>query len=339
MAPVVTPAPAGNHRPRVAAIIGSFHAAALLPAPALWIVPAASSSATGEIVSSLIPYGFELLDERSGYPAGIRDPQWQQRLWKTQRDRGDIDALVSQCLVEITRGIRQRGLPASVPDARAAAEVATSLARLRGLAAPGRRELVEAVQTALTHGELLGRGRVVARAMEHVLVGRHRGHLAPDTPRSGLAPHVLALLDELRLPRGAMQEPEDLRLDPLRSPLDRRRHVALCRLRACGVPYGTQQESIGVGGVESLTVGWRVMFTPSTEAMVELAGLRGVTLRQASTGALRAEHARRVAEDRLTALALVALAEAAAEAGSGSSRASGWSSWPGHGSPSRRSPS
>ena len=331
-----TAKPRGKDRPRIAAIVGSFHAAALLPRPTLWKRPEDLPDETVELVSSLIPYGFELLDERSGYPAGIRDPAWQQRLWQTQRDKGDVSGLVAACLVEITRGIRHRGLPASVPDARAAAEVANSLAVLRGLATPGRRELVEAVQTALTHGELLGRGRIVARAMELVLVGRHRGHLASATPRSGLAPHVFALMDELRLPRGqgggdpdgsaggagrspvgSMPEPEDMRLDPLRSPLDRRRHVALCRMRACGIPYGTEQESMAVGGVESLTRGWRVMFTPSTEAVIELAGLRGVTLRQAATGALRAEHARLVAEDKLGAITLVGLTEAAAEAGAG----------------------
>ena len=50
---------------------------------------------------------------------------------------------------------------------------------LRGLPAPGRGEVVEALQTALTHGEVLGRGRVVAAAMETVLVGDVRGSLAP----------------------------------------------------------------------------------------------------------------------------------------------------------------
>lgn len=315
--------------PRVAAIVGSFHAAALLPKPALWRRPAPVESKRVELVSSLIPYGFELLDDRSGYPAGIRDPLWQQRLFETQRDKGDVQGLVAACLVEITRGIRQRGLPASVPDARAAQEVAISLAMLRGLATPGRRELVEAVQTALTHGELLGRGRIVAKSMQHVMVGRARGHLAPATPRSGLAPHVIALLDELRLPRGvktsgrggeamsSMAEPEDLRLDPLRSKLDRRRHVALARMSACGIPYGTQQEGVAIGGVESLTSTWRVMFTPSTEAVIELAGLRGVTLEQAATGALRAAHTRAASDDKLTAVALVELTGAAAEAGAG----------------------
>lgn len=305
---------------RVAAIIGSFHAAALLPEPTLWKDPGEPEDGddeTIEIVSSLIPYGFELLDARSGYPAGIRDPMWQQRLWKTQKDGGDVTGLVASCLVEITREVRQRGLPASVPDARAAAEIAISLASLRGLAAPGRRELVEAVQTALTHGELMGRGRVVARAMQNVMVGHHRGHLANGTPRSGLAPHVFALLDELRLPHKGMLEPVDLRLDPLRSPIDRRRHVALARMRACGIPYGTEEESPGIGGVESLHSAWKLHFTPSSEAVIELAGLRGITLKQAAAGTLRAEHARLVKDDKLTAIALVGLAESAADAGIG----------------------
>ncbi|MGE0403553.1 MAG: DUF5682 family protein, partial [Kofleriaceae bacterium] len=322
---------------RIACVVGSFHAAALLPKPTLWSPPGETDMRVREgMVSSLIPYAFELLDSRSGYPAGIRDPMWQQRLWATQKTpdaRGiapdakrasarsrvdeDVAALVAACLVEITREVRHRGLPASVPDARAAAEVAMSLAQLRGLPAPGRRELVEAVQTALSHGELLGRGRIVAKAMQAVLVGHQRGRLAPDTPRSGLGPHVAALMTELKLPMGAMPEPIDIRLDPLRSPLDRRRHVALARMRACGIPYGAEQESIAAGGLESLTTSWRIKLTPATEAMIELAGLRGVTLKQASAGALRAERARLDVDDKLTAVSLVTLAEAAAEAGAG----------------------
>ncbi len=307
---------------RIACVVGSFHAAALLPKPTLWSAPPPTEAHVREgMVSSLIPYAFELLDSRSGYPAGIRDPMWQQRLWATQKSpdaagiAADVAALVSACLVEITREVRSRGLPASVPDARAAAEVAISLAHLRGLPAPGRRELVEAVQTALSHGELLGRGRIVAKAMQAVLVGHHRGQLAHETPRSGLGPHVAALMAELRLPMGAMPEPVDVRLDPLRSPLDRRRHVALARLRACGIPYGTELESVAAGGLESLTTTWRVKLTPATEAMIELAGLRGITLKQASAGSLRAERTRLDTSDKLTAVSLVALAETAAEAG------------------------
>jgi hypothetical protein len=324
---------------RVAAIVGSFHAAALVDGDDSLRGAANDPGASVDMVSSLIPYTFELLDARSGYAAGIRDPMWQQRLWQelAARDGGDVTGLVARCLVEITRAIRARGLPASVPDARAAAELAMSLATLRRLAAPGRRELIEAVQSALAQGELLGRGRVVARALGEVLVGGRRGHLAPGTPRSGLGPHVAALLVELRLPHEPMTEPEDVRLDPLRSrsersgsagprggaegrrgaSIDRRRHVAMCRLRACGVPYAQQLDSVGVGGVDALTASWRIRMTPATEAMIELAGLRGVTLHQAAAGALRAEHAHLDGDDKITPAALIALTEAAAEAGCG----------------------
>jgi hypothetical protein len=315
---------------RVAAVIGAFHAAALVPDPTLWHAPvpaeirgeaageASAEPADGaDVVSSLIPYGFELLDSRSGYPAGIRDPMWQQRLWEVLGAAGDVRELVARCLVEITRAIRARGLPAGVADSRAAAEIASSLAVLRRIAAPGRRELVEAVQSALVQGELLGRGRVVARAMDAVMVGARRGVLAQATPRSGLGPHVAALLAELRLPHAQMVDADDMRLDPLRSPLDRRRHVAMCRLRACGVPYALELESSAAGGVEALTTTWRIRMTPATEAMIELAGLRGVTLRAAAAGSLRLGRARLDAEDRATSRAILALAADAADAGVG----------------------
>ena len=42
----------------------------MLPAPALWEEPPPLDDEPRELVSSLIPYAFELLDARSGYPAG-----------------------------------------------------------------------------------------------------------------------------------------------------------------------------------------------------------------------------------------------------------------------------
>lgn len=297
---------------RTAAVVGAFHGGALLPEPIPVPVPAHDGAAPREVVTSLVPYGFELLDSRSGYPAGIRDPLWQQRAFECLRDGGDHDALVAGCVASIARSIRARGHVAGVPDAREAARLARDVATLRGLPAPGRRELLEAIESAFAQGERLGRGRVIARALDEVLVGRARGRLAPGTPRSGLVPHVVEQVRALDLPGppGAA-EPKQLDLDPLRSELDRRRHVTLQRLSTAGVAYGETPPRASSG--ELLSVRWSVQWSPSTEATLEVAGLLGVTLEQAARGALvRSEQSARK-DDQLSFGVRLRLAAAAAE--------------------------
>jgi hypothetical protein len=261
---------------RVAAVVGSFHAAALLDPPELWQeVPVAETPPA--VRTSLVPYSFELLDSRSGYPAGIRDPRWQQEVFAAGLDPPGLQDNVSRLAVELCRALREQKQAAGSPDAQECVRLSLELARMRGLPAPGRREFLEAVQTSMAQGELLGRGRALAKALQTVLVARRRGRLAPDTPSSGLLPHTEEVLNRLRLPR----EPEQIRLDPLRSALDRSRHVTLRRLERCGVPYASSRES-----VDTLTQVWSLEWTPASVAGIEIAGFRGVTLAQAARGAL-----------------------------------------------------
>ena len=153
--------------------------------------------------------------------------------------------------------MRDAGHPAGPAEAREVVRLALDLARLRGLPAPGRGELVEAVQTVLAHGELLGRGRVVAAAMEQVLVGDRHGRLAPGTPRSRARPRgARAARPSCGCPARTRPAQRDLRLDPLRSDLDRRREIALRRLAVCRVPYGERVRGRGVGGADALTTRW-----------------------------------------------------------------------------------
>jgi hypothetical protein len=296
---------------RPAAVIGAYHAAAFLeermslPPRGGGRPSTARRGGQVEVVCSIIPYSFELLDSRSGYPAGIRDPEWQQAVFEAGADPARIETALISAVVRVCRRARDLGHPAGVPDEREAVRVAVDLARLRGLPAPGRRELVEALQSCLAQGEPLGRGRAIASAMGQVLVGGRGGSLARGTPRSGLGPHVEELVARLRLPGAGADRSVELRLDPLRSDLDRRRHVALERLVACGVPYGSR---VGPPGVEQITERWEVRWSAATTAMLELAALYGVTLDQAAEGALR----RRIAGAPGAALLLEALAAAAA---------------------------
>lgn len=294
---VIAAAAAGGRR--VAAVVGAFHGPALtaLEETAAEVAEdAPEAPAEGGPVTSLVPYTFDLLDARSGYPAGIRDPKWQQAVLTAQGDPEQVEAAAARAITDICRELRKAGHPAGTGEAAETLRLAGDLARLRGLPAPGRGELLEAVTAVLGQGEPLGRGRALAKALEAVLVGADRGRLAPGTPRSGLGPSVEAELAALRLPDPEDPDSRELRLDPLRSPLDGRREVLLQRLAVCGIGYGKQIEVSGTGDGSALSTRWRIAWTPSAAARLDLAGVRGVTAELAAAGTLR-ETARRQSAD------------------------------------------
>ena len=307
--------------PRLAAVVGAFHTAALLDEPELAegasADPDPAVAAPAEpAMTALVPYAFSLLDSRSGYPAGIRDPAWQQAVWEAGGVPEAVERAAATLAVRVCVELRDDRQVAGVPDACEAFRLAGDVARLRGLPAPGRRELLEGIQTALGQGEPLGRGRALAHAMEAVLVGNRRGALPPGAPRSGLLVEVEQLLAELRLPGPkSPPEPVELRLDPERSPLDRRRHLTLRRLCTAGVRYGEEREVAGLGEAQALGRRWSVRWQPATAATLELAALAGSTLRQAAEGSLRRRQAALAAAEELTPRAALALVEETAECG------------------------
>lgn len=299
---------------RVTAVIGAFHAPALVGAVPedVSVGDAAGSAPAADPVVSLVPYAFELLDSRSGYPAGIRDPQWQQAVVAAGGDPDRIDAAAASAITQICRELRAAGHPAGSGEAAETLRVAGDLARIRALPAPGRGELIEAVSTVLGQGESLGRGRALARALEVVLVGRTRGRIAPGTPRSGLGPSVEAELAALRLPHPGEPGERDLRLDPLRSDLDGRREVLLHRLAVLGAGYGEPIDVAGTGDRTALTSRWKVSWTPGVPVRLDLAGIRGVTAAAAAAGTLRERFRREDADGGPTCAQVLAGLDAAA---------------------------
>ena len=279
-----------------AVVAGAYHAPALLPEPLLWSPVeetederAGDEAAAGSPTTALIPYSFEQLDERSGYPAGIRDPEWHQNTWAA-RSPAEVERTVADLTVRVCRELRAAGHPVNAADGKEVLRFAVDLSRLRRLPAPGRGELIEALQTCLTQGELMGIGRAVAQAMEKVLVGSKAGRLPPGTPRSGLGPHIERLLEQLQLPGPAtLGQSKRLRLDPLRSRLDRARVVTFERLQTCGIPYATPIRSEDDSVRENLTEVWEVEWQHATAALLELKAAGGATLVQATVGALSSE--------------------------------------------------
>ncbi|WP_431994366.1 vWA domain-containing protein [Streptomyces griseoflavus] len=301
---------------RAAVVVGAFHAPALVRPEAGGDTAPDPRERRSAWTTSLIPYTYALLDERSGYPAGIRDPEWQDMVLRAAGDPAALEEALTRAAVRVCAELRGLGHPSGPADAREISRLACDLARLRGLPAAGRGELVEAVQTVLAQGEPYGRGRAVARAMERVLVGTRRGRPAPQAPRSGLVPAVEAEASRLGLPGPGTDGPaRDLRLDPLRSGLDRRRELLLRRLTVCGVPYGEAKEVVGAGGAEALTSRWEVRWTPATAAMLTAAGTRGVTPAQAAEGVLRERRRQELDEGGPTAAQALEGLRRAAECG------------------------
>ncbi|MCD0451533.1 DUF5682 family protein [Actinocorallia sp. API 0066] len=296
---------------RTAVVVGAFHAPALvdLDGEGLYDPREAASDVP---VTSLVPYAFDLLDARSGYPAGIRDPRWQQAVLEAGGEPAPLREAAARAITDVCRALRAAGHTAGTGEAAEALRVACDLAALRGLPAPGRGELVEAVTTVLGQGETLGRGRAVAKALETVMVGNARGRTAPGTPRSGLGPSVEAELAALRLPGPHDPGSREIRLEPLRSDLDRRREILLQRLTVCGVGYGKPLEVAGTGDAAALGAKWRLTWNPSVPARLDLAGVRGVTAAQAAAGTLAEEHRRASAEGGATCAAILTGLEAAA---------------------------
>ncbi|MFH8727768.1 vWA domain-containing protein [Streptomyces termitum] len=310
---VVGRASAGGRR--VAAVVGAFHAPALAQtgAPA-GDGPGADADGGGPDapVTSFVPYSFDLLDSRSGYPAGIRDPRWQQAVFEAGGDPVRLREAASAALTGVCRELRRAGHTAGTGEAAETLRLACDLAALRGLPAPGRGELLEAVTTVLGQGEPLGRGRALARSLEAVFVGTARGRTAPRAPRSGLGPCVEEELTRLRLPRPEEPEAREVRLDPLRSPLDGRREVLLQRLLVVGASYGEPVAVAATGDGTALGTRWRLAWTPSVPARLDLAGVRGVTAAQAAAGTLAETARREAAEGGPTAAQVLAGLTAAA---------------------------
>ncbi|BBC29825.1 uncharacterized protein SGFS_011190 [Streptomyces graminofaciens] len=310
---------------RVAAVVGAFHAPALTdvgtgaeetvadgPLPAPRTAAGSASGARGAglvgerppVVTSLVPYAFDLLDSRSGYPAGIRDPRWQQAVFMAGGDPELLHGAAARAITDVCRELRAAGHTAGTGEAAETLRMACDLASLRGLAAPGRGEVLEALTAVLGQGEPLGRGRALARALEVVLVGTDRGRIAPGTPRSGLGPSVESELAALRLPGPDDPASRELRLDPFRSALDGRREILLQRLAVCGAGYGESVEVAGTGDGTALTTKWRLSWTPAVPVRLDLAGIRGVTAALAAEGTLR-ETFRRESADGGPTCALV----------------------------------
>ena len=176
--------------------------------------------------------------------------------------------------VGICAAMREAGHPAGPGEARETVRLAARPGPAARPAAPGRGELVEALRACWPSGRCpAGAWSAVARAMEQVLVGdAPRARWPPAPPGSGLGPAVRELLARRLATARARRSAQELRLDPLRSDLDRRRRVTLQRLVVCGVAYAEPADGSSGPASTRSPGAWRVEWTPATAATSSLPG-------------------------------------------------------------------
>ncbi|WP_297004561.1 DUF5682 family protein [uncultured Corynebacterium sp.] len=263
----------------VLAVVGSFHAAALVAEDNVEADPAPEIR---PVVSSLVPYSFTQLDSRSGYPSGIRDPRWRQLVLPVNSP-GQVHALVTDVVTDVARALRSAGHPAGPAEAAETVRVATGLAALRDLPAPGRGEVLEALTTVLAQGSVAGHGRAVAAALQQVMVGDRLGELPPDCPEPALLAAVREEAAALGMPTRERSAAKDVRVTPFGGRTGLARHVLLERFDALDVPFLVESTAGSTRGLENrsytATVSWRT----HTTAALGLLSSSGVTLGQATS--------------------------------------------------------
>lgn len=273
----------------VLVVVGAFHAAAL--AESSEDSDTAPSPTMTDVVSSLVPYSFGQLDSRSGYPSGIRDPEWRQRMLQVS-SANQVRPMVTALVTDVIRALRAQGHPAGPAEAAETVRLATGLADLRDLPAPGRTEVLEALTTVFAQGSVAGRGRTVASALHRVMVGQKIGALPSQAPEPVLLSHTRALAKELGMPTKERDRAREVRVDAFGSRTGLRRHLLLESLEVLGVPFRVWEADGGTGAAGSRTVLTRglerrsytatLAWRTKTTASLSLLGSRGTTVRQAT---------------------------------------------------------
>jgi hypothetical protein len=163
----------------IAVITGGFHTPALLEALAK--PPRSPAVKAPPQKAYLIRYAFRQMDQTSGYGAGLPHPGWYDRLWQALSEGADPAGLALSVYGAFSDHLRRTapGLALATPALAQAALGAARLAMLRDLPFAGRREMIDALQSAAVKDAIeLGQTPLMT-AFSEFLTGDVIGELPP----------------------------------------------------------------------------------------------------------------------------------------------------------------
>lgn len=274
----------------IVAVTGAYHVSGLLSEDALPMTEEELASLPRvEASHTLMPYSYYRLSARAGYGAGNKAPAYYSLLWEALQ-RGDLQYVPQVYLSRIAGYQREHGTPVSSAEVIEAVRLANSLAGLRGGKSPVLRDLRDAAVTCLGGG----RFSAVSLAMADTEIGTAIGALPEGVSRTSIQEDFYRQLKEWKLEKYQDITAQDLPLDLRENRnvssrkaafLDLHRSFLLHRLRVLGIHFAVPQKE----NQDNATWAehWVVRWTPEAEIELVEAALKGDTVEQAASFAMK----------------------------------------------------
>ncbi len=285
----------------IVVVTGAYHVAGLLDEEAQPMTDEEFHSLPKSPANhTLMPYSNYRLSTRSGYGAGNKAPAYYALLWEGLC-REDLNFTARSFLSRIAGFQRIHGTPVSSAQVIEAVRLAISLAQLRGSSVPALRDLRDAAVTCLGEGSF----SAISLAVANTEIGTGIGALPDGVSRTSIQEDFYRKLKELKLEKYRDITIQDLTLDLRENRrvssqksafLDLHRSFFLHQLRVLNVSFANQE----VVNQESATWAeqWVVRWTPEAEIELVEAALKGDTVMQAASFAMkeRVEEAENISE-------------------------------------------
>jgi len=242
-----------------------------------------------EASHTLMPYSYYRLSTRAGYGAGNKAPAYYALLWEAFLYQEPLRASYSY-LSRIAGYQRENGTPVSSAQTIEAVRLASSLAQLRGSKAPSLRDLRDAAVT------LMGEGRfsAVNLAVADTEIGTTIGALPDGVSRTSIQEDFYRQLKEWKLEKYRDLTAQELALDLRENRnviseksayLDLYRSFFLHRLRILKISFVDWQQVTQDNATWAER--WIVRWTPEAEIELVEAALKGDTIAQAASFAMK----------------------------------------------------
>ena len=239
--------------------------------------------------TTLMPYSYYRLSERSGYGAGNQAPAYFELLWDSMC-KGNLEQTTYRYLTQLAAHQRKQGQMTSSAEVIEASRLAQTLANLRSSQYPVLQDLRDAAITCMGHGNF----SEISVSTASIEIGTKIGALPEGVSRTSIQDDFYHQLKDLRLEKYQSVQVQQLDLD-LRENLrvkseksafmDLNRSFFLHRLRVLGVSFGTlipkHQTDANWGEY------WNLRWVPETEIELIESALLGETVETAASFSLK----------------------------------------------------